>query len=67
VEEEQEIIHLLAQVEVVEEAINPLDETVEDTEVKGTQSVLVRETFFRVGYTRCPPWSAGQLAELRGP
>jgi hypothetical protein len=42
------------------------DETMEDTEVKGTQSVLVRETFFRVGFTRCLPWSAGQSAELRG-
>ena len=36
-------------------------------QVEATQSVLVRETFFRVGFTRCPPWSAGQSAELRGP
>jgi hypothetical protein len=47
-------------------AVEEIDLRAQEVEAD-TQSVLVRETFFRVGFTRCPPWSAGQSAELRGP
>ena len=51
-----------AQVEVAEEdSINVLV----DPTVEGTQSALALKTLFKVDFTLCPAWSAGQSAELR--
>ena len=46
----QRTVSRTLQEEMVEEAIHPLgDAAVEDTEVQGTQSVLVRAMFFNLG------------------